>query len=96
MSWNDFKQEMLKDKEVKAEYEALQPEYEVVKVILDARKLCNLTQQQLADKSGVDRSDISKLENGNGNPTIKLLQRIASAMDMNLKIEFIPKELTTK
>lgn len=54
-------------------------------------KKTNLTQQQLADKIGINRADISKLENGKSNPTIALLQRIAEGMDMTLKVEFVPK-----
>ena len=41
--------------------------------------------------TGIDQADISKIENGNANPSIKTLTRIASAMNMNLKIEFVPK-----
>ena len=92
MNWNDMREEMLQNPEVKAEYEALQPEYEVVRAILDARKASHMTQQQLADKTGINRSDISKLENGNSNPSIHLLQRLAEGMNMTLKLEFVPKQ----
>ena len=92
MSWNDIKNEMLQDKGVQEEYAALQPEYEVVRTILEARKSNNMTQQQLADKTGINRADISKLESGNSNPSIHLLQRLANGMNMTLKLEFVPKE----
>lgn len=91
MNLQDMKSEILKNPEVLAEYEAMQPEYDVVKVVLNARKKNNLTQQQLADKTGINRADISKLENGNANPTLALLQRLAEGMDMTLKLEFVPK-----
>lgn len=94
MNLQEMKSEILKNPEVKAEYEKLKPEYDVLKAILDARKKTNLTQQQLADKIGINRADISKLENGKTNPTIALLQRIAEGMDMTLKVEFIPKQQT--
>lgn len=92
MNLQDMKTELLKDAEVQAEYEKLKPEYEVVRAVLDARKKNNLTQQQLADITGINRADISKLENGSTNPTIALLQRLADGMDMTLKLEFIPKQ----
>ena len=50
-----------------------------------------MTQQQLADCTGINQADISKLENGTRNPSIKLLKRLAEGMDMVLKIEFVPK-----
>jgi DNA-binding XRE family transcriptional regulator len=92
-TWKEMKQEMLTNPEVQAEYDALQPEFELVKALLEARKESNLTQQQLSDITGVDRADISKIENGNSNPTIKLLQRLAQGMNMDLKIQFVPKRM---
>jgi len=86
-----MKSEILKNPDVRLEYDYLKPEYDVVKAVLDARKKMKLTQQQLADKTGINRADISKLENGTTNPTIALLQRIAEGMDMTLKVEFIPR-----
>ena len=59
--------------------------------MLDARKLQNLTQEELAEKTGIDQADISKLENGTRNPTINLLKRLAEGLGMDLKIEFVPK-----
>lgn len=44
-----------------------------------------------AETTGIAQSDISKIENGSGNPTIKLLKRLADGLGMNLKIEFTPK-----
>lgn len=61
-------------------------------VVLKARRYRNLTQQELADIVGTDRTRITKLESDKANPTIARLSKIASAMDMTLKIEFIPNE----
>ena len=52
----------------------------------------NLTQKQLAERTGINQGDISKLENGTRNPTINLLKRLADGMGMALKIEFVPKQ----
>ncbi len=81
----------LKDPEIKKEYEALEPEFDIIQAIIDARKSRNMTQKELAERTGIDQADISKLENGNGNPTLGLLKRLAEGMDMFLKLEFIPK-----
>ena len=79
------------DAEFRKEYEALDPEYELAKMLIACRNADNLTQKQLSELTGIDQADISKIENGNANPSIKTLTRIASAMNMNLKIEFVPK-----
>ncbi len=92
MEWQKVRNEILSNTEVKKEYEKLKPEYEIIRAVLNARKNRNLTQQQLADRTGINRADISRLENGNSNPTIAQLQRIAEGMDMVLKVEFVPKD----
>ncbi len=92
MEWSKVRNEILSNTEVKKEYEKLKPEYEIIRAVLNARKNRNLTQQQLADRTGINRADISRLENGNSNPTIAQLQRIAEGMDMVLKVEFVPKD----
>ena len=82
----------LKDPKVKKEYEALEPEFDIIQAIIDARKSRNITQKELAERTGINQADISKLENGNGNPTLGLLKRLADGMDMVMKLEFIPKQ----
>ena len=62
----------------------------VTQALINARKASDLTQKQLSIKTGINQSDISKIENGNANPSISTLKRLANAMDMKLKIEFIP------
>lgn len=89
--FDDFLDEQLQDNEFKKEYEDLQPEFDVIRAIVDARTSQNLTQKQLAEKTGINQADISKLENGTRNPSINLLKRLAEGMGMALKIEFIPK-----
>lgn len=86
-----FKDEQLKDGKFRKEYEDLQPEFDVIRAIIDARISKILTQKQLAELTGINQADISKIENGTRNPSIKLLKKIAAGMDMKLKIEFLPK-----
>lgn len=89
--YDNFLAEQLQDEEFKKEYDNLQPEFDVIRAIVDARVSQNFTQKQLAERSGINQADISKLENGTRNPSINLLKRLADGMDMALKIEFIPK-----
>lgn len=87
-----FLNEQMKDPEFVQEYNAVQPEMDAIRSMIEARKSQHLTQKQLAELTGIDQSDISKLENGLRNPTIQLLKRIADSMNMTLKIEFVPKQ----
>ena len=89
-NFNDFLNEQLQDKELKAEYDALEPEFAIIQAMIDARKSKGITQKELSERTGIAQGDISKLENVNANPSIKTLQRLASAMGMSLKIEFVP------
>lgn len=84
--------EQLKDEEFRKEYEAIQPEMDVIRAIVDARSSQNLTQKELAERTGINQADISKLENGTRNPSVNLLKRLAEGMGMVLKIEFVPKQ----
>lgn len=90
--FNDFLDDQLQDEEFKKEYENLQPEFDVIKAIVDARTSQNLTQKELAERTGINQADISKLENGTRNPSVNLLKRLADGMGMALKIEFVPKQ----
>ena len=89
-SFNDFLSEKLNDPKLKAEYDALEPEFTIIQVMIDARKQSGFTQKQLSEVTGIAQADISKMENGNANPSLRTLQRLAQGMGMNLKIEFIP------
>jgi len=82
--------EMLKDPEFKKEYDALEPEFAIIQAIIDARKDSGLTQKQLSEKTGIAQTDISRLENGNANPSLRTLKRLADGMGMSLKLEFTP------
>lgn len=89
--FNDFLNEQLKDPEIKVEYDALEPEFTIMQAMIDARNSKGITQKELSLRSGIAQGDISKMENGNANPSVKTLQRLAAAMNMSLKIEFIAK-----
>lgn len=89
---DDMKKDLMKNPEFVKEYEAIQPEMDIIRAMIDARTAQHLTQKELAERTGINQVDISKLENGTRNPTINLLKRLAEGMDMTLKIEFVPKK----
>ena len=92
---SDFKNylaQQMEDPAFAAEYEAQRPEYEAIRAVIAARLACNMTQKELAERTGINQADISKLENGTRNPSVNLLKRLADGMGMALKIEFVPKQ----
>ena len=89
---DDMLAKQLRDDEFRKEYESIQPEMNVTKAIVNARTSRNMTQKELAECTGIDQADISKLENGTRNPSVKMLKRLADGLGMILKIEFIPKQ----
>lgn len=88
--------EQLKDPEFEKEWNEIQPEMDVIRAMVDMRIKQNLTQKELVSRTGIDQADISKLENGTKNPSLKLLKKLAAGMEMQLKIEFVPMQATRK
>ncbi len=91
-NYRETLEELLRtDPEFRREYEALEPEFAIIRAMLDARNDAGLSQKELSKRCGITQSDISKLENGNANPSLKTLQRLAKGMGMRLKLEFVPE-----
>lgn len=88
---NEMLSEEMKNDEFRKEYEAIQPELDVIRAMVDARNSVNMTQKELSERTGIGQADISKIENGTRNPSLNLLKRLAEGMGMTLKIEFVPK-----
>ncbi len=88
--FDDFFNESLKNPKLKAEYDRLQPEFEVIRAMIDARVHKGLTQSILAKKIGTKQSVISRLESGKANPSIAFLQKLAKALNTHLEIKFVP------
>ena len=83
--------EQLKDPEFCREWEAQEPERQIMHAILEGRQNRNLTQEQLAEVTGINQANISRLENGTANPSLRTLKRLAEGMGMELKLEFVPR-----
>lgn len=91
-SFKKFKDDMLANPEIKEEYEALEPEFNIIQAMIDARKEQNLTQKELSERTGITQADISRIENGTRNPSLEMLKRLAKGMGMRLKLELEPYE----
>ena len=86
-----YEQMLAEDPEFKKAMEELEPELSAMRALIKVRLQLNYTQEQFAKAVGIHQSEISKLERGTRNPSIKFLAKIARALNMDLKIEFVPK-----
>ena len=87
-TFQEYLATQMQNPEFKAEYEALDHEFAIIQAMIDARKTSGMTQKQLSEKTGIAQADISKLENGNANPSLRTLQRLANGMGMKVKLVF--------
>lgn len=86
VSFDLVKNDLMKDEEFKKEYDKLQPRYEVISQIIEARKEQKMTQTDLAKKMGTQKSNISRLESGNYNPSLDFLIKVAQCLGKDLKV----------
>jgi len=87
-TFKDFKKEALLDAEVKAEYDALAPLYDIKKQLINARLSTGLTQDEIAHKIGTSKSSISRLESLNNTfmPNLGTLIKYAEALGLKLNM----------
>ena len=89
-----LKNEQMKNPDFAKAYEEIQPEMNVIRAIVEARALRNMTQKELSERTGITQADISRIENGTRNPSLEMVKRLARGMGMVLKLEFIPETKT--
>lgn len=81
--------EELKDPEFRKIWEDDEAEFQMRKAIIEARLATGLTQQQVAEASGLNQRAISRIEMGNTNPTVRTLGRLAKGFGKKLEIRFV-------
>jgi predicted transcriptional regulator len=87
ITYREHRKELLRNKKVKEEYEKLLPEYELAKSMIDQRLKKNMTQEDVAQKTGMPQSTISRIEGlTHGLPNLSTLKKIADALDAKLVI----------
>ncbi len=86
--FEELKAEWMRDPEFRAEYEALEPAYQLARL----RIAKGLSQAQLADLVGTKQPGISRFESGKTEPKLSLLRRVAKALGYRLEIRFVPQE----
>ncbi len=93
MSHNQLKEKALKRKSVKMEYDALAPEFSLLREMLIARQNAGLSQADVAERMGTKAPAITRLESslttGQHSPSIATLKKYAAAVDCHLEIKLV-------
>ena len=87
ISFKELKNDLLMDEKFSEEYERLRPRYELISQIIEVRKEQHMTQAELAQKVGTQKSNISRFESGNYNPSLDFLIKVAHSLGKNIKIQ---------
>ena len=80
------------EQEIIIEVEQRDTRHSVIEQYVQCRKLQGMTQAELAKRAGIPRSNITRFESGNYNPSLEQLVRIAAALGMMLQVQLISKE----
>jgi DNA-binding XRE family transcriptional regulator len=87
MSLQNLKQRALENAEVKYEYDQLENEFNLIDQLLTMRTKAGLTQEQVAERMRTQKSNISRLEKGNSNPSWSTLLKYAQACGFELSLK---------
>jgi len=87
VSFSNLKKKWMKDPEFKKAYDALEPEYAIIRAIIKKRIESKMSQKDLAKKLGTKQSAISRLESGTYNPTLSFLKKLSTALGGKLEVK---------
>ena len=93
MNHNELKAKALKRIGVKQEYDALEPEFYLLREMLVARKDAGLSQAEIAERMGTKSPAVTRLESslssGKHSPSIATLKKYAEAVNCHLEIKLV-------
>jgi DNA-binding XRE family transcriptional regulator len=86
-NFEEFEAELLKDPEVRREYEALKPKYDMIRSLIERRSKLGISQTELARIIGTKQPAISRLEKGDYNTTLSTFFKVADALDLDVSLK---------
>lgn len=89
VNFRDHLEESLKEPAFRREWDEQEAEREVMESIVEARIAAGLSQKELAERCGMKAANLCRLENGNGNPSVATLSKIAHGLGKKLQISFV-------
>jgi transcriptional regulator with XRE-family HTH domain len=95
MKHSELKEKALKKKNVRIIYETLEPEFSLLRELLNARQKAGVSQAEIATLMGTKAPAITRLESslssGKHSPSIATLKKYANALGCHLEIKLIAK-----
>lgn len=85
-TFEELEAELMSDPRFVKEWKKIEPEYQLKRQLIGARLKKKMTQAQVAKKIGTGQAVISRLESGSAKPSISLLQRVARALDTEIRL----------
>ncbi|MUG96264.1 helix-turn-helix domain-containing protein [Scytonema sp. UIC 10036] len=92
ISWKSIRSQVLADPKVKAEYDALETEFNLARQVISLRKASGLSQRDFADKIGIKQPQLARIESGKQMPKLETLTKLASGAGYAVEIHFVPIE----
>ena len=90
LTLDEYLAEAMKNPAFKAEWDALEPEFQIIRAIIEGREARNFSEEQLSAVTGISSAEIARLEEGTANPTLTDLKRLAAGLGMTLRLDFQP------
>ncbi|MDO9509417.1 MAG: helix-turn-helix transcriptional regulator [Thermovirgaceae bacterium] len=87
-TWKEVKKDLLRDPETASAYDELQEEFSFIASMIEARQKKGLSQADLAARIGTTQGNISRLESGRHNPSMRFLRKVAHALEKELEVSF--------
>jgi transcriptional regulator with XRE-family HTH domain len=92
ISWDAVRTEIFADPAVKAEYDALEAEFDVARHIIALRKATGLNQRDFADRVGIKQPQLARIESGKQIPKLETLMKLAAGAGYAIEVHFVPAD----
>ena len=89
-SLKEVKAELLTNPAVRQAYNEQAPEFELARELITARMRAGLTQGEVATRMGTTQSVVARIESGRGTPSMRTVQRFASAVGARAVVRMEP------
>ena len=86
-NYDEFEAKLLEKPEIRKEYEALKPKYDMVRILIKRRSKLGMSQTELARRIGTRQPAISRLEKGDYNTTLSTLFRVTEALGLDISLK---------
>ena len=86
---------LLSNPEVRAAYDALEPEYTLIRELIDLRIKRGLSQRELARRAGMKQPTLARVESGK-TASLRTLRRVADALNADVRVSIVPRQTKGK